>query len=138
MFFLFIFLELVIYSCPETPTVTTRISTEPMDPNQETPSERFSRKIQHSSKPCSRRLSPPPPRSPAVTEPRPSLHPAAAIPLIPVYVKLSQTPDYISPADHLKLNSKIYSLILITAPASQQTPQLQKIKHSPYTFPFLP
>ncbi len=30
------------------------------------------------------------------------------------------------PADHLKPNSTIYSLITITAPASQQTPQLQK------------
>ncbi len=79
------------FSCPKTPTVATHVSSECMDPNQETPSERFGHKIQHSYKPHSRRLlSPPPSRSP-VTAPHPSLHPAAAIPPIPPISKWSVT-----------------------------------------------
>ncbi len=54
------------------------------------------------------------------------------------YVKPSQTTDCISPADHQKLNSTIYSLTPITAPASQQTSQLEKRRPSPLPFLFLP
>ncbi|KAF4101600.1 hypothetical protein G5714_018032 [Onychostoma macrolepis] len=72
-----------LFSCPETPTVATRISSERTDPSQETPSERFGHKIHRSYKPRYRRLlSPPPSRSPVVTAPRPSLHSTAAISLI--------------------------------------------------------
>ncbi|KAF4116711.1 hypothetical protein G5714_004200 [Onychostoma macrolepis] len=79
-----------LFSCPETPTVATRVSSERTDPSQETPSERFGRRIQRSYKPRSRRLlSPPPSRSPVVTAPRPSLHSTAAISPIPPISKWS-------------------------------------------------
>ncbi|KAF4101549.1 hypothetical protein G5714_017981 [Onychostoma macrolepis] len=79
-----------LFSRPETPTVATRVSPERTDPSQETPSEHFSRKVQRSYKPRSRRLpSPPPSRSPVVSVPRPSLHSAAAISTIPPISKWS-------------------------------------------------
>ncbi len=132
-----------LFSCPETPSVL-HVSPEPTDPNQETPPERSGRKIQRSYKPRSRRLlSPPASRSPAVTSPRPSLHPTAAILPIPPISKWSVNSlrqalsNFISPADLLKPNSTIYSLTLTTAPASQQTPQLQTRRLSPHPFLFL-